>query len=412
MDKKKVAKNSIWLSGGQFIGRIIGFLYFIFLARNLPVGDFGIYSWVLGLSYNFYPLADFGIQRYILKHLSRDLSQSKKFLSKLLPLRAILAVGSIFLSSILALILGSPTKAGFVALFGLSLLPFNLIYLYAAIKNAAEKMQVYSIATIITTLAYSLIGVGMIKLGLKLPWLFMAYFLGNTIVLIGLLIQSKKLSLDTKWVWDPKFYKKVLNESWAFALLQVIAVFYLRISLVLVGSLLDDYSAGIYGTASKFIEAGILLPQSIAIAFFPSFSKIYSENKQRLKRIYFKTLPLLALIGLVTAAAMWLIGPYLIPLVFGPEYQPAVPVFQLMGVLMFFFFINSLAGNIIQNSPKVKNFLPFRLINFLVALIAGLILIPKHGVIGGVWAMIIGEIYGMLINNFYVLKILNGQDQA
>jgi O-antigen/teichoic acid export membrane protein len=411
MDKKKVAKNSIWLSGGQFIGRIIGFVYFIFLARNLPVNDFGIYSWVLGLSYNFYPLADFGIQRYVLKHLSRDLSKSKQFLSKLLPLRFVLAVGSLLLSSLLALILGSPTKAGFVALFGLSLIPFNLIYLYTAIKNSAEEMQVYSIATIGAVTAYSLIGAIMIQLGLGLPWLFLAYFLGNLIVLIGLLLQSRKLNLDTKWDWDPDFCKKVLNESWAFAFLQVIAVFYLRLSLVLVGSILGDYQAGIYGTASKFIEAGILLPQSIAIAFFPSFSKIYTENKKRLKRIYFKTLPLLALIGLVTAAAMWLIGPYLIPLVFGPEYQPAVPIFQLMGVLMFFFFINSLAGNIIQNSPKVKQFLPLRLINFLVALIAGLILIPKQGAIGGVWAMIIGEIYGLLINNFYVLKILNNDQQ-
>ncbi len=406
MDKKKVAKNSIWLSGGQIIGRIIGFLYFIYLARNLPVKTFGVYSWVLGLSYNFYPLADFGIQRYILKHLSRDLSKSKQFLAKLLPLRLVLAIGSLFLSLLLALILGSPAKAGFVALFGLSLLPFNLIYLYTAVKNAAEEMRVYSLATISTTLAYSLIGVFMIQLNLDLTWLFLAHFLGNSLVLGIILIQSKKLNLDSQWDWDTKFFKQVLNESWAFAILQVIAVFYLRLSLVLVGSILGDYSAGIYGTASKFIEAGILLPQSIALAFFPSFSKLFKQNKQRLKKIYFKTLLLLAILGLVTAIAMWIIGPYMIPLVFGVNYQPAVPIFQLMGILMFFFFINSLAGNIIQNSPQVKQFLPLRLINFLVALIAGFILIPKLGVIGGAWAMIIGEIYGLAVNNFYVLKIL------
>ncbi len=384
-------------------------MFFIYLARNLPVERFGVFTWVLGLGYNFYPLADFGIQRYILKYLSRDLSQSKIFLAKLMPLRLVLAVGSVLASSLLALILSSPEKAGYVGLFGLALLPFNLIFLYTATKNAAEKMKFHSFATIAVTLAYTLIGVVMIQLGLNLPWLFSAYFFGNLIVLAGIFNQADDLNLSFNWDWDSKFYKQVINESWAFAMLQLIAVFYLRLSLVLVGSILGDYSAGIYGTASKFVEAGILLPQSIALAFFPTFSKLFANNKNRLKNVYWKSLPFLAVLGITTATAMWVTGPYLIPIVFGPGYRPAIPVFKLMGVVMFFFFINSLAGNIIENSSKVKRFLPFRILNFLVALTAGLFFIPKMGVIGGVWAMIVGEVFGVISNNWFVVKILSAK---
>jgi len=72
MNKKIIFKNTAWMSVGQFVGRGIGFLYYIFLARYLSVSQFGVWNWVLGLGYNFYPLADFGIQRYILKHLPRN----------------------------------------------------------------------------------------------------------------------------------------------------------------------------------------------------------------------------------------------------------------------------------------------------------------------------------------------------
>jgi O-antigen/teichoic acid export membrane protein len=103
---------------------------------------------------------------------------------------------------------------------------------------------------------------------------------------------------------------------------------------------------------------------------------------------------------------MYFGSQYIMPLVYGADYIPSIPVFSLMGILMMFYFVNSLPGNIIQNSDKFIKFLPFAILNFLVALIAGLIIIPKVGVIGGVWAMIIGEAFGLIINNIFVFKIL------
>lgn len=407
MNFKKVVKNTSWLTAGQLVGRAIGFLYYIILARYLSVSEFGVWNWVLGLGYNFYPLADFGIERYILKHLPRRPAKKSEYLAKLLPLRLVLAIGSVFLSCLLALILGSPQKAGYMLIFNLALLPYNLIFLYANIKNALEKMHVFGISTVAVTLGYTLIGLVMMKFNLGLGWLFGSYFLGTIITLSGLFILVKRNSLKLGWEWDPKFYKKVISESWAFALILVTAVFYLRISLILIGTLLGDYQAGIYGAASKFIEAGILFPQSIAVAFFPSFSILFVKDKKRLKKTYLRALPVLFLVSMPFFIVMSFGADLIIPTIYGQEYLAAVPVFKLMGVLMIFFFMNSLADNIIQSSEKFVNFLPYRILNFLVALVCGIVLIPRFGVIGGVWTLIIGELYGFFVNNWYVLKIVN-----
>ena len=406
MNKKIIFKNTAWMSVGQFVGRGIGFLYYIFLARYLSVSQFGVWNWVLGLGYNFYPLADFGIQRYILKHLPRNPDKKEEYLRKLLPLRLVLAIGSVFISCLLALVLGSLTKAGYMLIFGLALLPYNLIFLYTSFRNAFEEMHVYGLVNIGVTLGYTLAGLIAMQLNLGLGWLFSSYFVG--IIASFLILNSfVKESLISNWQWDMVLYKQILKDSWFFGLFLVLAVFYIRISLILIGVLLGDYQAGIYGAASKFVEAGILFPQSIAIAFFPSFSKLFISERKKLLKIYLQTLPVLLAAAIPFWAVMWFGGKYIIPAVYGKDYLAAVPVFRLMGVLMILFFVNSLADNVIQNSNQVKKFLPLRLMNFLFALIVGIIIIPKMGVIGGVWTLIIGEIYGFVVNNWYVMKIIN-----
>ena len=79
---QKIVKNSLVLVIGQLISRAIGFLYFIFLARILGVAHFGIYAWVLGFVYNFLPVADFGLERYILKYIPRNRNKTNFYLKE------------------------------------------------------------------------------------------------------------------------------------------------------------------------------------------------------------------------------------------------------------------------------------------------------------------------------------------
>ncbi|MFH1561542.1 MAG: oligosaccharide flippase family protein, partial [Patescibacteria group bacterium] len=359
---KKLAKNTIWLSGSQIVGRAIGFVYFVFLARTLPVDTFGSFVWVIGFVYNFYPLADFGLERLVLKHISRAEGKANEYLAKLLPLRLFLALGALLLALGAGLVIGlEPDKLFKILLFGLAVLPYNLIYLLTSIEMAREKMAVYAKTTVCLSILSALLGCLGLSFGLGLNWLLLSYLTGNLIVLLALLVYLGRIDLDWGWKIDLPFYKTILSESWVFALLMIAAVFYLRISLVLVGRLMGDYWAGIYGSASKFVEAGILIPQGLALALFPASSRLLLESKTKLKALYLKGILIAFLLACPIGLGMYLGGPFVIPLVYGPNYQAAIPVFSLFGVLMVFFFVNSLAGNVIQNSNRIKQFIPLAL---------------------------------------------------
>lgn len=402
-----IARNTLFLSASQLIARTIGFFYFVFLARRLGVENFGIYTFTLAFVYNFLPVADFGIERLILRDISRNPPRAKLYFARLLPLRLFLGILGYLGILGAAIILGQPRQEVlYLAVLGLGLIPYNLTYLVAALQNARERMEYMAAANIAIIVLTAVFGFLFVWLKLSLAWILLAYFLANFLVCLGFLGRLGKLGLLVKFEADWNFWKKILSQSWVFAILTILAVFYLRFSLILVGILKGSYLTGIYGSAFKFIDAGILIPQSLALALFPLSSRLFADNKNKLRNIYKKSILILFLGGLAAGAVMFFGSNLIIPLVYGSQYSQAAPVFSILGISMILFFVNALPGNIIQNSPRVKQFLPWAFLNFLIAGILCLILIPKYSILGAAWAVVGGEAAGLIINNLFVWRIL------
>jgi len=403
----KIVKNTFWLSTSQIIARGLGFFYFIFLARFLGVADFGIYSFTIAFVYNFIPVADFGIERLVLRDISREPEKTTYFLKRLLPLRMILAAIAYFLLVILALVFGQTGKQIlYLAIFGLALFPYSFSFLLISFLNSREEMKFLAASNIFLILFTGVTGALLVILKFPLTILFFVYPLANFLLAGWFWLNSKELNLPLGGVIDLVFWKKCLSQSWAFATILILAVFYLRLSVVMLNLIKGSVATGLYNSAFKFVEATILIPQSLTLALFPLSSKLIISDKAKLKKIYLKALLILVLLS-VPLMFVFLFAPQLlVKTTYGSNYLGAVPVFMILGLSFVFFFPNALAGNIIQNSDKFKRFLPWAVANFLVALILCLILIPRYSIVGAAWAVIGGEIFGLVINNWFVWKIL------
>lgn len=404
---KKIGLNAFLLFLSQVIARGIGFFYFIFLARVLGVENFGVYAFVLAFVNNFVPVADFGLERLVLRDISRTPNDARSYLKKLFPLRLTLALLSYIAAALLGVILGQPTLQIFYFLvFGLFLFPNSLIYLLISFQNAKEKMQYMAIVNIVVIALTAFLGVGFVFCKLNFIWILTAFFWGNLAVLFFFLSVSKKMGLKVGWEVDLSFYKKIISQSWVFAVIIIISVFYLRLSIIILGLLKGPYFTGLYSSVYKFIEAGLVFPQALTLALFPISSRLFIDDRKKLRSIYFKGLFVLLCFSLIPALILILFSKDIIKLAYGISYLPASGAFSILGIALVLFFINSLAGNIIQSSPKVKKFLPWSVLNLVTALILFLVLIPKYSIIGAAWGVVGGEIAGLIINNYFVLRLL------
>ena len=405
----KIAKNTVFLSSAQIAGRLIGFFYFLLLARFLGVAAFGVYNFTLAFVYNFLPVADFGLERFVLRDISREPQQGFFYLARLLPLRLLLSLGAYLLILLLGVVLGqSWQQIAYLAIFGLFIFPYSFTYLLSSFLNAQEKMKYMSLAIVSSQLLIFVLGVIFILLKLHLSVIFLAGVLGQTIVAIFFLLKTSSWNLKLGWVIDKKFFKEAIGQSWVFATLTIVSVFYLRLSILMVNFLKGAEATGLYGSAFKFIEAMILIPQSVALALFPHFSRL-TLNKAKIKEIispYLKGVAFLFFFSLPFVLILTIFPKTIIKIAYGNEYLLAAPVFKILALSLILFYVNALAANIIHNSKEVKLFLPLLISNFLIKVLFCLLFIPRWSIIGAAWAVVFGELFGLIINNLFIFYIL------
>lgn len=407
MKIQKVAQNTLFLSVSQFLARVVGFFYIILLARFLAVGDFGIYTFVLALSYNFIPLADFGIERLVLRDLAREPERTAYYFHRLFTLRLILIALAIILLVVFGLILKLPPRQiVYLFLMGLSILPYSLVYLIVSFQNVKEKMEYTALANFGTISLTVLIGMLFVLFKFSLIWFFLAYVVGNFVLFLVFLGLLPKMDLRIVLTFDFKFCRDILKETWVFGLLIILSTLYLRLSTIMVGVMETNYLTGVYGGAYKFIEAAILLPQSLSLALFPLTARLFVSDKKGLRVLYLKSMAVLFALSIPVALFFFFMPRLAITLSYGPAYLQAVPVMQALGLLAILFFVNALPGNIIQNSEKLKHFLPFVGGYFLVQLVLCLLLIPRFSIVGAAAAIISSEALAFVVNNLFVWRVL------
>jgi len=405
--EKKIARNGFYLVASQVIGRTIGFAYFIFLARSLTVENFGIYAWVLGFVYNFLPVADLGIERYILKNLPRHLDRLEDYFRDLLGLKIALAGTTFLLTIALGLTLGlTGEKLVSLLIFSLIFLPNNIIHLTASFQNAREEVMTGIAANLFFSTLGALMGVGAVYLGLGVVWLFITYLVALLITALGVIVRAKKLALPLK----PRFSQKTISLVWRecrfFAVLVIMGNFYLRIPLITIGQTRGDYWAGIYGSVSKFLEAGILIPQAVSLAVAPTFSRLLIQNRKKLTKIYYQISLGVVGLSLFPLIIFFFWGSPFISLVYGDRYLPAVPALKILGLVLPLLFFNFLAANIIENSTKVKKFTPWAIGHFVLVFLLAVVLSSRWGVTGAATSLLLGEGLRLVLNQRFINKIL------
>lgn len=405
--EKKVVKNTVFLSSANLFARAIGFFYFIFLGRILGVENFGHYNFALALVYNFYPVADFGVERLILRDLSKDTSAAQKYFQKIIPLRFTLALISIFLVSLLGFFL---SKNNFdrlnIFVFSLCLIPWTFNQLVAGIANAFEKMEIQSLAVVGMSLLTAIFGGITAFLGGNVTLILLAAFLANSVVSLLMLKMCLKINLKFKIAVDCLFWRKIIKESIVFALITIMAVFYLRMGVVMINWFKGPYYTGIYSSGFKFLEASLLIPQSFALALFPQTARLLIKDKNKLKSNYIRSLGLIFVFCLTYALIFWFFSFEIIKFSYGSSYLEGELIMKMLGWVAGLFFLNALPGNIIQNTSKVKEFTWWLAGKLVLHFLLCLIFIPRWGLVGAVWSLGISEFYGLIINNWFVVRIL------
>jgi PST family polysaccharide transporter len=138
------------------------------------------------------------------------------------------------------------------------------------------------------------------------------------------------------WRFRPIFDRDVARDLLRFGvpvtLLGGLTAVTATLDQLIIGRQLDAESLGQYAIAYRLPELFVLhFCLLVSGALFPSYAKA-SDDPERLRRGYRSALRLVSIVTMPVGVGLALTAPDLIPVAFGPQWEPAVPVMQLLAL--------------------------------------------------------------------------------
>lgn len=403
---KKVAKNTGAILVGNILSKLLEFIVLVFMARYLGVTNYGIYSFVFAYMFFFNILPTLGINKIIVREISRNNSMAKKIIGNALTIRLLLSLLAIILSIIIINILNYPydTKL-LVYIVSVTLLLSSLGRTYMSIFQANLKMKYSVFANLIE------------KIFLVILILTIIFFKGNLIHIIIATIISNFIGFFISFIYSRRFIKpnfefdifcvkKILRFSMPIALSFVFISIYHKIDVIMLSYMKTNEDIGYYSAAYRLTDSLNIIPTAFMMSVFPLMSMYFKNSRDSLESSYERSFRLLLMISLPIAVITTVFSKYIIYLIYGNEFLPSAYALSILVWSVVLSFINIVFGNVIVSMDKQLVTAYVACIMAILNIILNYLLIPQYSYIGASIATVLVEALGAIMYYYYIYSTL------
>lgn len=363
----------------------------ILLARTLSTEDFGAFSYATALAGIGTAVLTGGLSGLAIKALVDDAGHQHRTMAALILIRESLAALAYVVLIGFAALTGEPrtTAITAVALLALFARGLDATELYFQAEVASHKSAVVRIGVVLVLLAARLAAAAS---GASLVVFVVLYVVEAAATSTGLLARYLTTASAPGFA-RPEFARarELLSQSWLVLLSGVAAFINLRVDLILIQAVMGTAAVGTYAAAARLSELPYFLPVVFMTATFPVLLAVRrragaqsAEYLTALQRSYDQA----CWIGIAIAAALWLIGPWLIVTLYGERYAAAGEILQIHVLALPFVFMAAVFSKWIIAEGLLVASLIRHTFGACVNIALNLLLIPDHGLRGAAIATV------------------------
>jgi len=395
--KHATVKNSLWIIAERIAQMVISFLLTMVTARYLGPSNYGILNYGASFVTFFLAIVKLGLDSVIVKNLIENPNKEGALLGTSIACRLISSFVSIFLIFICVFILKPGNK---IILITTMLQSIVLIFQAGAFLDfwyqSKLKSKYVSIAKIVGYILASLYKVVLLICNASVEWFALSNVLDYFLICVFLFIFYKKnhgpkLSID----WNVG--KSLLKESYHFIISSVMVIMYTQTDKIMIGSMLNEASVGIYAAAVSLHSAFGFLPEAIITSAKPTLFSSYKNNKEHYFIRLKQTFALVFWICVLFSLGITMFSDLIINIIFGKDYFAAKLPLMLLVWAVPFSNLGNIRGIWIVSEKKQKYVKKYLIFSILLNCTLNFILIRKIGIAGAAIATLITEIFSGLI---------------
>lgn len=380
--RKTIASNVFWALLSKMTNLLSGLIVGIIVARYLGPEQYGLMNYVISFVFLFQTLSVFGLDNIEIREESRYLDQYNKIIGTSFGIRLITGAICIILCIGTSLIMEADnTTTLLVAIYSSSIAFNSLIvirnYFYSLVRNRYVAQ-----AEITRTIICICIKLVLLFLQAPLIWFIIATALDSLIVGIGFYTAYRKtIGKVNLWTFDRKYALYLLKESLPLMLTSAAVIIYQRIDQVMIGRLIDKESVGYFSVASRFVEILIYIPMILSQTVSPLLTRALANSREEFLRKSQQFMNTSVWTSLIAAVAMSLCAYWIIMILFGEAYLPAVVILQIMAFKAVSVALSNTAGAMLVVEGLQKYAILRDGLGCIVCISLNLLLLPCFGVV-------------------------------
>ena len=399
ISSSSIVKNSFWGVFSTLIQSVFVSVLFIILAREYSktqLANFLIASTIYQLVVAF---SSMGLGQWFIREYFKQ-EDRQAFVNKFFKIQVLLGIAFYVVNIILVLILYSDVQIrilGFI--LGLNVVFDNIIYALTRLNIAKSEQKRTAITVSIDSLLRVMIGGWLIIHPfsiIQLASLLVLVRFMTVNILLRLGAGNYGLTIASCWRTpiDYDDIKRIIFSNWKFVVIGCVYIVNWRFANILISKFLPLQDVANYEIAFKVFSLAGMLPAIASSTVYTHCIKYFNSGEsERLKHFFSTFFKLYAIFAMSSYAFIYSFGDFLVPYIFGENYQDSVTCLKLMFLTLLFSATASLQANLIVAMKMEKSDMQFNIVYMSVNLAAcsiGLYFYPSllmvnYAIIGAVF---------------------------
>jgi O-antigen/teichoic acid export membrane protein len=201
---------------------------------------------------------------------------------------------------------------------------------------------------------------------------------------------------------DLTLWKNVLVGGFPFFILAALTIFYGTIDIPLLQAFAGDEEVGWYGLAYRWVSMPAFFAASVSLAFFPALSVEGVRPNDSFARLANRALYVVAFVAMPAGLGIALIANDFLTLLYGSEFEQAVPLMQLLALHIPIVGLDMVLGTIVVASDRQRQWVMISVAAAIMNPALNLAAIPfaarrfDNGAIGAAGVTVLTEVLIML----------------
>ena len=382
-------RNALWLTACRLTGDVLNLLLFVLISRKFGPSGVGAYSYGFAVATFGFVIGCLGIEEYGLRQYARmDAARRPAFLSELLGTQALMVIAAIA-ALVLYLALTHPSSATLVTVGALGVYQITAaIVATLFIPAMAEQRMMWPALAELSAraIAFGVAGGAILIAHAPLALALLGYPVAALVWACVAIVCVRRFAPLLRITLSRAGATRILSILWSFALLEIFAQLFARIGVISLTLLVSEAAAGVFATGLRLIEVALMPLSFLGVAAYPALSRLYTEDPPAFRRSAVDLMWLMLAGGGAVAWGLYFVAPSLLVPILGTRFAGAEPVIQTMAVFALVQAVEVGLGRILLCADRQVSNAAFVAGGAVVSIILNLVLVPRYGVDGAIYA--------------------------